>query len=260
MLKDTKDRFGWISISLHWINAAFILALLYFGLQIAFGVDQRPRPAAFGGWRMWHESLGTIAIPFMLTRIFWRVRSGKPKTHDQHPLLKLAADTVWKLLLVCIVLQVVTGPLWRWWRGGDLEVFHYFSIPTPFPLEDVAEPPAQAMRRPAGVAPAGPEQAGVPEAGAHAAAPAAPGEPRISDERTRRHAGLFNKSLQYTHLTVGWIVFGLLILHVGGALKHLIVDRDTVLARMIWPGRRPRTTTSLPPARPEAAADAAGPL
>jgi cytochrome b561 len=33
-----------------------------------------------------------------------------------------------------------------------------------------------------------------------------------------------------------WILIGLLVLHVGAALKHHFVDRDTVLTRM-WSGR-----------------------
>ena len=39
------------------------------------------------------------------------------------------------------------------------------------------------------------------------------------------------------HETLVWIMVGLVVLHVVGGLKHLLVDRDQVFSRM-WPGRR----------------------
>jgi cytochrome b561 len=38
------------------------------------------------------------------------------------------------------------------------------------------------------------------------------------------------------HSALVWITVGLLVLHVLGGLKHLLVDRDRVFQRM-WPGR-----------------------
>jgi cytochrome b561 len=60
------------------------------------------------------------------------------------------------------------------------------------------------------------------------------------------------------HMTVGFAVLGLVLLHAAGALKHAIVDRDGVLLRMIKPGARaiakPRPTpAAVPDATPAAA-------
>lgn len=41
------------------------------------------------------------------------------------------------------------------------------------------------------------------------------------------------------HEVLGFVAIGLLVLHVGGALKHNILDRDDVLARMLPLMRRP---------------------
>lgn len=225
---DTKNSFGWISIALHWINAVLILTLLYFGLKIAYYAPVRAQIPQFADWRMWHESIGTLAIPFLVARVVWRTRSGKPKTHDQHPWLALAADTVWRLLLAAVLLQAITGPLWRWWRGGSLEVFHRFEIPTPFPLQIPASPPPVQVMRPPPGAPA-------PAVSAERPGPATPG---YAAARARRHAHPLNKFLELSHLFVGLFIAALLVLHIGGALKHLLVDRDAVLARMLWPRRR----------------------
>ena len=39
------------------------------------------------------------------------------------------------------------------------------------------------------------------------------------------------------HEILGWAMLALIVLHVGGALKHHLIDRDTILLRMV-PGRR----------------------
>ena len=45
-------------------------------------------------------------------------------------------------------------------------------------------------------------------------------------------------ALKTAHMTGGYILAGLLVLHVAAALKHHFVNRDAVLARMV-PGVRP---------------------
>ena len=47
---------------------------------------------------------------------------------------------------------------------------------------------------------------------------------------------------QTAHLILVWITMGLLVMHIGAALKHHFIDKDTVLARMIpWLSKeRPR--------------------
>lgn len=55
-------------------------------------------------------------------------------------------------------------------------------------------------------------------------------------------AGLDDKksvedALKYAHGTAGYVMGGLIVLHVGAALKHHFIDRDQVLARMLPWGR-----------------------
>ena len=46
-------------------------------------------------------------------------------------------------------------------------------------------------------------------------------------------------ALKVVHVTLNFVLFSLVGLHIAAALKHHFVDRDTVLKRML-PGRRPR--------------------
>jgi len=46
-------------------------------------------------------------------------------------------------------------------------------------------------------------------------------------------------SVGEAHGVLAWLAYVLIVLHVGGALKHQFVDRDVIMARML-PARRPR--------------------
>ncbi len=46
-------------------------------------------------------------------------------------------------------------------------------------------------------------------------------------------------SLKFLHLTLNYTLAGLVLLHVGAALKHQFFDRDGIMSRML-PGRRIR--------------------
>lgn len=41
-----------------------------------------------------------------------------------------------------------------------------------------------------------------------------------------------SESLFFVHGVVGWALLGLIVLHVAGALRHWLVKRDGVMARM----------------------------
>ncbi len=41
-----------------------------------------------------------------------------------------------------------------------------------------------------------------------------------------------SETLFYLHGLVGWVILGLIVLHVAGATRHWLIKRDTVMARM----------------------------
>jgi len=49
-----------------------------------------------------------------------------------------------------------------------------------------------------------------------------------------------------THLTLAWIAYGLILLHVAAALKHQFFDRDNLLFRMAPIGLAPRESNHAP--------------
>lgn len=49
------------------------------------------------------------------------------------------------------------------------------------------------------------------------------------------HRGGVDRLFAGVHATVAWLILGFIGLHVAGALKHLLIDRDNLLSRMVWP-------------------------
>lgn len=47
----------------------------------------------------------------------------------------------------------------------------------------------------------------------------------------------FSKAVEWVHVAGQWVVYALVLLHVAGALYHLLVRRDGVFRRMIPSGR-----------------------
>jgi cytochrome b561 len=174
---DRDGGYGWISIGLHWLTAAAILALLFAGDSIGVvGADART----------FHTTLGVCAWLVLAARIVWRLVEGHPPRAPQQDKLSFHAGmAVHYVLLAAIALMLVSGPLAGWASGGGIDVF------------------------------------GLHVAGARPALP-----DLYAAARMLHIAGA-------VALAVGTL------LHVAGVLKHMFVDRDHTLDRiMVPPARR----------------------
>jgi cytochrome b561 len=202
LVKDTKDRFGLVSVLLHWYIAATILFLIMTGATIHFvGVHGPLRPLR-ESLTWWHMSFAITAAPFILYRIYWRLHFGKPKTHTQNRFFQFTADAVWRLLLLVVACQVITGPSRQLTRPEALQWFGHTVIS-----------PQSWM------------------------------------------AGNYSDFLRRLHFYGAMTIACLLVLHIGGALKHVIFNRDQVLQRMVWPfGPKAQTEAESEPAKERARA------
>ena len=179
LIKDTRTRFGLVSVLLHWYVAITILGILLpTGLLIYFiGPHGALRPLR-ADITFFHQSVAITSIPFFLARIFWRAANGKPKTYIQHPALTFAAEASWRLLLILIVWQVLTGPF--------IEELSWFGID----LFRLSYPDALSW---------------------------------VSD------------NVEMLHLYGAFAIAAVLFFHVGGALRHHFIVKDSVLRNMVCP-------------------------
>lgn len=126
--RDTPSAYGTVSRYNHWIGALFVLTLLAIGLY--FG--DMPRGAEKTFWRKLHIAIGTVAILFLLFRVWWRVRATSPLALPQKPALQMLSKVGHAVLLIGIVVMVVSGPLIQWLGGRPFGIFDLVSFPSPF--------------------------------------------------------------------------------------------------------------------------------
>lgn len=174
---DRDGGYGWISIGLHWLTAAAILALLFAGDSIGVvGADART----------FHTTLGACAWVMLAARIVWRLVEGHPpRAPGQHQVSFYAGMAVHYVLLAAIALMLVSGPLAGWASGGGIDVF------------------------------------GLHLPGAEPALP-----------------GLYGLS-RWLHIAGAVLLAAGTSLHVAGVLKHMFVDKDRTLDRIMVPPTRP---------------------
>lgn len=160
-LYDRAESFGWISIALHWLTGAIVIAMWFIGKNIS-----GQSPADMEAMRHVHVTLGLSAWLLLAGRIAWRIISPHPKAPGQSRQLHEIVRAIHYLMLLALGVMLLSGPLLAWAlaRGGATEGL----------LRTV-------------------------------------------------HGGMAN-------------LLGMLILvHILGALKHLMFHQDETFERMLWP-------------------------
>ncbi|MDO6414846.1 cytochrome b/b6 domain-containing protein [Sphingomonas sp. BIUV-7] len=211
-------RYTRVAMWLHWLIA---LAIFY---NLASGLL---RPIMPRGFFLWHISSGITILALTIVRVVWRL------THKPPPFLPMKkweanmAHVVHFLLYCAMVLLPFSGwalvsanpPIGS--PGADYAAAQRAAKAPP-------GAPAPAPRKPIMVwnAFALPLIGPVNEIGR---APEGVAEQRELHERIEKF-----------HLIGGWLLLALLVLHIGGALKHQFADREPELDRMGLghPGRR----------------------
>jgi cytochrome b561 len=178
--RDPPDGYSWTSIALHWLTAIAIFVLLFAGASI--GGDN-----ASGALQL-HTSVGLTLYPLLWGMIVWRFVLGHPRAaNSKQPWTHTAGVLVHFIILACLGLMLVTGPLMAWAGDRPLSVFGLFSVPAPF------SPNAQVFR-----------------------------------------------TLHQVHSASASIIAALVTLHILGVLKHVILDRDGVLDRIMVAAKPPK--------------------
>ena len=208
-------RYTRVAIALHWSIAALILYNLTSGLLGAY----LPR-----GFFALHISSGLTILALTLVRIGWRLTHRPPAMLPMRPWERWLAHGV-HLLLYAAMLFVP-------WTGWVM-----ISASPPAGSPGAAYAAAQHAREHPGE-PAKPRRAprfwGVADV---------PMIPPVAD-LGRTSGGVagqqaFREQMEGVHERVAWMLLALLVLHIGGALKHQLIDREPELARMGLGRRRP---------------------
>jgi cytochrome b561 len=203
----SRRRYTHVAIALHWAIAALIL----FNLVTGFFHDSFPR-----GTMAIHISSGMTILALSLVRIVWRL------THRPPAFLPMAGWERWGAHVVhfCLYAAMLLLPISGW-----------AMISANPPIGSAGAAYADSLRKPEpGAAPRPAAKRMVwwviplPLIGALQAMGRTPEGVPVQHEK--------HEQIESFHGTGGWVLLVLLLLHVGGALKHQFLDREPEFARM----------------------------
>ncbi len=175
-MKDSTSHYGKISRFNHWVGGLIVIAMLAVGLYF----NDMPRGEEKLYWLRMHISFGGLFFIFLLFRVFWRVVATSPQPVEQAQALQMATKLVHWVLLITVLIMAVSGPLLIWTRGSGINVFEWFTIPSPMGK--------------------------MPE---------------------------LHEWCETIHAITAKVLLVALIVHVLAALKHQLIDKDNLMARMI---------------------------
>jgi len=125
MLKDTNERYGSVSIVLHWAMGLAIFAM--FGL----GVWMRTLDyydAWYNRAPELHKSAGMLLLFLLLARLAWRLVNAHPGLLGR-AWERLAALTMHRAQYVLMLIVMLTGYLIPTAEGKGISVFGWFVVP-----------------------------------------------------------------------------------------------------------------------------------
>ena len=181
MSADSKFQFSKITVSLHWIVAILMIALLAVGIYMTENHD-------YSLYTL-HKSFGVVVLVFAFARAVWRVKNGWPVPAGDYKAWEhmLAGVIHWVLILGTLILPV-SGIIMSSMGGHNVPFFGFDLIP-------------------------------------------ANHDPVNPQDVLPRNEGL-SEAAGEVHEIVGYLLIAAIILHVAGALKHHIIDKDGTLQRM----------------------------
>lgn len=194
---------------LHWGTALAVLVEVPAGFAMAWTYLDGTR----GGPLAWlhlrasqvHHTLGLLLLAAVLFRLFWRWRHRAPALpQGTSPAARVAARGVQALLYALLLLLPLSG----WAALSALGSGAGYPAPSLWFFTHDGFGPGGII-------------------------------PHLVQPRPWNAPGLIGYGLfAKAHVYMVWAGGALLLLHIGGALKHHFVDRDGVLARMM--GQRPQ--------------------
>lgn len=126
-LKNTADRWGGVSQTLHWLIALLILVLGVVGLVM---VELPKSPRYFWVYDL-HKSTGLTVLALVVLRVLWRLYAGAPKPVPGTPTWqeRIASATHW-LLYALIFAVPLSGWLYDSVSGlRPLRWYGQFKVP-----------------------------------------------------------------------------------------------------------------------------------
>ncbi len=128
MISNSAERWGWVSISLHWLTAALIICLAVVGLIMS----ELPTSAFKMQVFALHKSFGITMLILTLLRLTWRFLAGTPNDISSSRLQTLAAKIVHGTMYGILIAMPLSGWLYNSASGFPLRWFGIINLPKLF--------------------------------------------------------------------------------------------------------------------------------
>jgi cytochrome b561 len=126
VIRNTAQAYGWVTRSLHWLVALFILGLLCAGFYMT-GLESSPFKLKVYGL---HKSFGILVLMLVLARLVWRNANPRTGALPGHALWERALARVTHFALyAAMILMPLSG--WVMSSAGDFSAnfFGLFELP-----------------------------------------------------------------------------------------------------------------------------------
>lgn len=131
-VKNKEDRYGIITIGLHWIMALILVFLLIIGLIMARMPNGLLRLQLFG----LHKEFGFLILMLVIVRITWRLMNTPPSLDSLPAWERISAKTVHWAFYGFMFAIPITGWLITSAAGLPASFFGLFVIPNIAPPSD----------------------------------------------------------------------------------------------------------------------------
>lgn len=122
-----RERYSPVSIINHWVTALLVVVMLALGYAAYAAPSGTVRNYILGI----HISLGFFVLIFIFWRVLFRLYKGFPENLGKTAIERWTAYVVHRAILILLVFQVLTGPLYLFTEGQCIDVFGWFSVCLP---------------------------------------------------------------------------------------------------------------------------------
>ena len=126
-MSTTENRYSALSTINHWVTALLVVVMITLG----YLMSAAPSDAVEDYVLDVHTSIGFFVFLFVVWRVSFRLYQGFPKNIGKTAAERWAAYFVHRAILVLLVLQVLTGPLYLFTENECVHVFGWFSVCIP---------------------------------------------------------------------------------------------------------------------------------
>ncbi|MDI9244851.1 cytochrome b [Marinobacter sp. CHS3-4] len=127
-VKNSRERYGVVSISLHWLVAVAVIGLFalgYWMVDLDYYHDWYKQAPDI------HRAVGLLLFAVMVFRLVWRWMNKSPVPMPNHLKAEvIAAHVAHGLLYLLIYVAMISGYLISTADGSSISVFGWFDVPS----------------------------------------------------------------------------------------------------------------------------------